>query len=568
MTPTIETPAQPARSSLNLRKGKWGLVGAGLLTLAVAGGGLAGWLALGEKNQPEEAKDHALPAKPPRLTQPAVSDGEDAPETPEIVVMSVEQQEAVGLKTEKAQEGSFSVVVDAPGLVAPNETQYAFITPRAAGVVRSVTAHIGQDVQAGALLATIDSPEVGDARLELYSRLQALDVARAEAEWEEKIFANTLELVERLQRGEPIDTIHNVFANRPVGENREKLLTAYAQYRLQIATMERNRELYSQNLITTKQFEAVKAGYEVAQATYQSLMDEMGFQARLANIRAQQARRQAETAVRAARERLRILGVDPEESERTFWDTIRPSPDRLARSESGTRDDPASPSGEASQTGKGVGSPEQRDWAAASGALVSTYSIWAPFDGTILDREMIVPGVAVDKTHRIFTLADLSSVYIEAYVHEHDFGKLIQSQGGKIRVRARAYPSQVFEGEVIYTGDLVDPESRSVKLLALAPNPDRLLKPGMFVDVEIFSPKKSLGVQIPASALLGRGSRSFVFVRVSTDRFELREVDAEAPSSGMALVRAGLNPGIEVVVEGAYKLKALASRGATSEPSP
>ena len=100
-------------------------------------------------------------------------------------------------------------VLTAPGRVAPNETQYAYITPRAAGVVRSVTAHIGQDVKAGDLLATIDSPEVGEARLDLYTRLQTLEIAQAQADWQEMIYANTLELLERLKKGETPEQIHD-----------------------------------------------------------------------------------------------------------------------------------------------------------------------------------------------------------------------------------------------------------------------------------------------------------------------------------------------------------------------
>ena len=134
-------------------------------------------------------------------------------------------------------------MLTAPGRVAPNESQFAYITPRAAGVVRSVTAHIGQDVKSGDLLATIDSPEVGNARLELYTRQQALDVAKAQADWQQMIYRNTLELIERLEKGETPEQIQTAFADRAVGENRERLMTAYAQYRLAIATIERNREL-------------------------------------------------------------------------------------------------------------------------------------------------------------------------------------------------------------------------------------------------------------------------------------------------------------------------------------
>src|SRR4029077_16437793 len=142
-----------------------------------------------------------------------------------------------------------------------------------------------------------------------------LDVAKAQAAWQQMIYRNTLELIERLEKGETPEQIHTAFAQRAVGENRERLLAAYAQYRLAIATIERNRDLFAQKLITPKQYEQVNASYEVAQATYQSLMDQMGYETRLANTRAQQAKKQAETAVRAARERLRILGVKADGTE-------------------------------------------------------------------------------------------------------------------------------------------------------------------------------------------------------------------------------------------------------------
>jgi len=191
-------------------------------------------------------------------------------------------------------------------------------------------------------------------------------------------------------------------------------------------------------------------------------------------------------------------------------------------------------------------------------APVSTYSIWAPFDGTILDREMIVPGVAVDTTHRIFTMANLATVWVEVHVNESDFGKLARSRGGQVRFRSPAYPGRVFEGEVIYSGDLVEEKSRTVQLLASAKNGDRLLKPGMFVEVEILSPRETPSVQVPLAALLTQGSRSFVYVRSGPDRFERRDVDAEVPHDDVVTIRSGLEPGEEIVVEGGFKLKALA----------
>jgi multidrug efflux pump subunit AcrA (membrane-fusion protein) len=474
--------------------------------------------------------------------------------------LSVDQQQAIGLKTALVTSGTSYDVLTAPGRVAPNESQFAYITPRAAGVVRSVTAHIGQDVKSGDLLATIDSPEVGNARLELYTRQQALDVAKTQAGWQQMIYRNTLELIERLEKGETPEQIHRALAQRAVGENRERLMTAYAQYRLAIATIERNRELFAQKLITPKQFEQVKASYEVAQATYQSLMDQMGYDARLANTRAQQAKKQAETAVRTAQERLRILGVKPDGTEPVVKGDnvvgVKPDGTLPASHQWGSAPSVRSETILPPEEGKGSLDVE---------APVSTYSIWAPFDGTILDREMIVPGVAVDMTHRIFTMANLATVWVEADIHESDFDSLARSRGGKIRFRSPAYPGREFEGEVTYTGDLVDEKSRRVKLLARAENPERLLKPGMFVEVQVLSPRGKTAPLIPAAALLTQGSRMIVYVRTGPDQFTRREVDVETPRGGTAVVRSGLEPGEEVVVEGGFKLKSLTIQVASAE---
>lgn len=476
----------------------------------------------------------------------------------ETIRVGLAHQQTISLRTVTVETGDTVDVHTAPGRVTPNEAQYAFITPRAPGVVRSVTAHIGQDVKAGDLLATIDSPAVGQARLDLYTQLQALDVARTQAEWQNQIYASTIDLLERIKKGETPEAIQKALSERAVGQNRERLITAYAQYRLAAATISRNRDLHAQGLITEKQFLQVTAEYEVAQSAYQGLMDQTGFENRLAHTRTEQTLKQAEVTVRATQERLRILGVNPDGSE--------------PKSERGklAAESAAQPSAEAVLSSDAVKLADSKGSPALpsnpSEATVSTYAIWAPFDGTILDRELIVPGVAVDTMHRIFTLANLSNVWVEASVHESDFDMLAQSRNGTIRFRSQAYPGRVFEGRVIYTGDLVDEQSRTVKLLASAENPGRLLKPGMFVEVEVLSPRTTPSVRIPATALLTHGGRTYVFVKNGPEQFVARTVKVEEPQGGMVVVRSGLEPGEEVVSKGGSKLKAMAAQLAGVEP--
>lgn len=540
-------------SSAAARRRRIGRLGGAVAVALLVGGGLIWWF----NGRADEGSTAGSPdGAAVKVAQHGSAAAGESESSPRVVTMSREQQRAVGLRTAKVASGTALDVLTAPGQVVPNESQYAFITPRAAGVVRTVNARIGQQVKAGDLLATIDSPVVGEARLELYTRQQTLEVAKAEADWEEMVYRNTQELLEHLRKGENPETIQRRLVDRAVGENRERLLTAYAQYRLAQATIERNRELHSQKLITSKQFQEVTAAYEVAQATYESLMDEMGYEAKLANTRARQAKHQAETAVRTAQERLRIFGVKADGTEpaivggnRVVGATDRAQPEAKS-SQAASNSNPAAKAVTAQSASEADSNSDELP--------VSTYSIWAPFDGTILDREMIVPGVAVDTSHRLFTMANLASVWVEASVHEGDFNLLSRSgAGGKIQFRSPAYEDLVFDGEVIYTGDLVDDKSRTVKLLAKAENADRLLKPGMFVEVEIMNPRQETAALVPASAVLTEEGHSFVFVKTGEEQFVRREVDPEQPRGGMITIRRGLNEGEEIVVEGEFKLKAL-----------
>ena len=262
----------------------------------------------------------------------------------------------------------------------------------------------------------------------------------------------------------------------------------------------------------------------MAQATYQSLMDQMGYEARLANTRAQQAMKQAETAVRAAQERLRILGVKPDGTEPEVEggkvvgvkpDGTLPAPpdEGAAAAAESPRRSSRTDDGEG---GRRAGRRPPRCGAEPKDAPVSTYSIWAPFDGTILDREMIVPG-----RRRRHDPPDLHDGQPGDGLGrgEHPRERLRharpQPRGRRSGSGRRPTPSRVFEGEVIYTGDLVEEKSRTVKLLAQAENPDRLLKPGMFVEVEVLSPR---GQDRPAGPGLGAADRGEPHVRLRPDR--------------------------------------------------
>ncbi|HEU5117500.1 MAG TPA: efflux RND transporter periplasmic adaptor subunit, partial [Isosphaeraceae bacterium] len=377
------------------------------------------------------------------------------------VLLAMDRQKAIGLQTEPASSGAMHEVLRAPGTVVPDENAYAFITPRASGVVRSVAAHIGQDVKAGDLLATIDSAEVAQARLDLVTELQELEIARTRADWQTEIYQATLALIERLKAGDSPTQIQEEFENRAVGENRERLMTAYAKFRLAEAVRERSEHLRQGDAVSVEDYQQAVAEYEAAMASYKSLMDRVGFEARLEYARLQQERKQAETSVRVARERLRVLGVRPDGTEPEVREgkvvgvqpdgTLPASEDGAAQPTADLNPEEILPEDTGGSGGvvEPVGVHMEGDESNSEHSPISTYSIWAPFNGTIIDRQLVVPGVFVGTTNRIYQLADLSKVWIEVKVQEADFDELVTSQKARVQFTSPAYPGKVFEGKVI-----------------------------------------------------------------------------------------------------------------------
>jgi Cu(I)/Ag(I) efflux system membrane fusion protein len=497
----------------------------------------------------------------PEETKGAPSPAKATPARPGVVVLTKDQQAAIGLEVQPAVEALLPIVLTAPGRVAPDESHFAYITPRAPGIVRSVAAQIGQRVKKGDVLATIDSEVVGQARLGLITSQQELEVAGAQARWGQMVHQNTLDLLTALEKSATPDEIHKQFQGRPVGDNREQLITAYARYRKAQAALDRVRSLQATEAISVAVFQEALAEQEAAQATYQSLLDEMRFTSQLTLTRALQAQRQAETAVRIAWERLRILGADTP----ALADLVA----RDARSVAETEDLAAAPRSVPPVPPVRPEGLDARGIAEAvmpgPGRLASTYELVAPFDGTVLDREVVVPGIAVDTTHRLFTLANLATVWIEVNVYETGLAQLLSSGNAEVRIVSPAYPGRVFKGEVLYTGDMVNEKTISIRLLARAENPDSALKPGMFVQTELVRQPRTPSVRIPASAVLTEGEAAFVYVRTGPEEFERRAVQVRPSDGGFVAATAGLKPGEAVVTKEAFKLKSEAARVAASE---
>lgn len=187
---------------------------------------------------------------------------------------------------------------------------------------------------------------------------------------------------------------------------------------------------------------------------------------------------------------------------------------------------------------------------AASRTVHSLSSITATLDGTVIERN-VTPGQVVQPADALFTVADLSHVWLVAEVPEQQAA--LVKKGEAAQAEIPALNGKRIEGQLIYVADIVNPDRRTVTVRMDVDNPDRLLKPEMLASMLIQgAPQRRL--LVPAAAVVREDNKDHVFVRLDGTRFQLRPVVLGQESNGYVPVQSGLKDGEPVVTEGAFHL--------------
>lgn len=188
----------------------------------------------------------------------------------------------------------------------------------------------------------------------------------------------------------------------------------------------------------------------------------------------------------------------------------------------------------------------------------SIYPLRAPFAGTVVERHATL-GELVTPERILFTLADLSRVWIWIDVYQRDLGSVHIDDRASARVDA--FPDEVFEGKLSYLSARVDTDTRTVRARLDVANPGGKLRPGMFVEVGLVDPHapsggaRSKSLVVPVSAVVRDGDARLVFVAAGELRFERRVIRVGRQAGGYTEILAGVGADDSVVVEGAFLLK-------------
>ena len=241
-----------------------------------------------------------------------------------------------------------------------------------------------------------------------------------------------------------------------------------------------------------------------------ALKDVQSAQATL--ISAQNDLRSATTALEAARNRLKIFGLD-EDAVTAFQD-------------------------------KGKINPET--------------TIYAPIAGTVVQRK-IGPGqyIAAGATDPSFVIGDLSSVWLTAFVRETEISAI--EVGDEIAFTVLALRGRDLTAKVDYIATSIDPATRRLLVRAVVPNPGGQLKPEMFASVTIFSSGDHPAVSVPRTALIYEGDQVRLWVAHDDKSIEMRQIKTGLVNGQQVEVVSGLMPGEKIVTRGSLFIDRAAS---------
>lgn len=357
---------------------------------------------------------------------------------PNAITIDERTRDTIGLQVQAVEQRPFAEVIQATGIVTPNETRVAHVRLLAPGRVEQVHVRVGDRVQSGQPLLTYDNVDVGELVGNYLSAAAAVERAAADADVANRALERATKLVDvgGLSRGE----------------------------------------------------------YERREAEHKRALAEVTT---------------ARAAMTNIERRLQRFGLSADDLTR-----LRAS------------------SGDATS------------W--------SRTTVRAPFAGVVTAAD-VAPGEAVDTQRELFTVADLSTVWVIGDLYQKDIASV--RRGQEAQITTETYPGETFIGRITHVSDMLDPSSRTAKVRCEVPNRDGRLKLQMFVTMGIPTATAHDALVVPAAAVQQVDDESVVFVQTGDDTFEKRVVKAGVGTAGWVPVLVGLKAGERVVTAGGFMLK-------------
>ncbi len=196
----------------------------------------------------------------------------------------------------------------------------------------------------------------------------------------------------------------------------------------------------------------------------------------------------------------------------------------------------------------------------------TTFQVRSPLAGTLVAIH-VSSGESVEDGELLFTVVDLSRVWLHADVFEPDIPRVEKATRASFRVDGQEAPIAIAppDGNVVTIGKLVDEKTRTVPIIFELPNVEQRLRIGSFATVWIETGEPVRALAIPETALVDDAGKTVAYVQVGGEAFERRMLGLGIRSGGRVQVTSGLSPGDRVVTRAAYDIKLASAGGAVPE---
>lgn len=176
------------------------------------------------------------------------------------------------------------------------------------------------------------------------------------------------------------------------------------------------------------------------------------------------------------------------------------------------------------------------------------YVITAPISGYIVEKKVAAGAfIRPDMGDNLFTISDMKTVWAYANVYELDIRNI--KEGYTARVIPVAYPDKVFTGKIDKVSEVLDPQSKAMRVRISLDNKDMLLKPDMFIKVIVSNEESRKAICVPASAIVPQDNKNYVVVYKSKDDLSIAPVDIIKTVGDKTYIRSGVEPGQVVVTK-------------------
>ncbi len=176
------------------------------------------------------------------------------------------------------------------------------------------------------------------------------------------------------------------------------------------------------------------------------------------------------------------------------------------------------------------------------------YRITAPIDGYIVEKKVSAGAfIRPDMAENLFTISDLKNVWVYANVYESDIANV--KEGYQVSVTPLAYPDRQFTGKIDKVSEVLDPQSKALRVRISLENKEMLLKPDMFTRVVVSKAGVGKAVCIPRTAIVEQDGKDYVVIYKKDDDLSIAEVTVIRTVGDNTYIRGGITPGQRLITK-------------------